>query len=123
MYQIVIYKLLYADAKSHQQSRHLESPVQSQGRRAADAKSHQQSRHLETPEQSEARRAADAEAHQQSRHLETPEQSQSRRAAAAEGQRLAQERRSYQIREEAIHFKENRVVAHNCGPMNEICQL
>ncbi|CAF1499186.1 unnamed protein product, partial [Didymodactylos carnosus] len=75
------------------------------------------------PKQSQARQAADAKSHQQRRQMETPEQSQTRRAAAAEGQRLVQERRSHQSREEAIHFKENRVVAHNCGPMNEICQL
>ena len=111
-----------ADAEAHQQNRQLGTPEQSQARRAANATSHQQRRQLETPSQSKARRAADASFHQQRRQLESPSQSEARRAASAEGQRLAQERRSHQIREEAIHFKENRVVVHNCGPMNEICE-
>src|SRR5258705_6720645 len=79
--------------------------------------------HMETTEQTRARLEANAKAHRLRRQRETPEQTQTRRAAAVARQHLAQERQSQGIRNEAINFVEAQVDAHNCGPMNIICQF
>src|SRR5258705_12762773 len=68
-------------------------------------------------------RGDDSQAHRLRRQRETPEQTQTRRAAAVARQYLSHERQSQGIRNEAINFVEAQVDAHNCGPMNIICQF
>src|SRR5258705_1526779 len=91
--------------------------------RREDSEATRRRHHLETTQQTRARLEANAEAQRLRRQRETLQQTQTRRAANAARQHLAQERQSQGIRNEAINFAEAQVDAHNCGPMNIICQF
>lgn len=114
---------LDANAQSQRLRHQQETAEETRSRLDANAQSQRLRRQMETAEQTQSRRETDLHSHRLQLSLETEEDRESRLLANEAYRIFTQDMQSQSIREEAISFNENEIIAHSCGQLNIVCNF